>query len=57
MDGPDRVRTRQAVDLNSLVTQYARTDMRKFKFGMRVVVPKQETNSPNNRTAKLDEQE
>jgi hypothetical protein len=37
MDGPDRVRTRQAVDLNSLVTKYARTDMRKFTFGVRVV--------------------
>jgi hypothetical protein len=37
MDRPGRVRTRQAMDPNSLMTQYARTDMRKFSFGVRVV--------------------
>jgi hypothetical protein len=39
MDRPDGVRTRQAMDKNSLVTLYARTDMRKFLFGVRVVDP------------------
>ncbi len=37
IDRPDEIRTRQAMDPNSLVTQYARTDMRKFSFGVRVV--------------------
>jgi hypothetical protein len=38
-DEPDRVRTRQAENPNSLVAQYARTDTRKFFFGLRVVEP------------------
>ncbi len=32
-------KTRRAVDASSLVTQYARTDTRKFSFGVRVVEP------------------
>ncbi len=37
MERPDGVRTRQAMDPNSMVTQYARTDMMKFSFGVREV--------------------
>jgi hypothetical protein len=37
MDRPGRVRTRQAVDLNHLATQYSRTNLRKFSFRVRVV--------------------
>ncbi len=32
-------KTRQAADPNSLVAQYARTDTKKFSFGVRVVEP------------------
>jgi hypothetical protein len=38
-DESDRVRT-QAKNSNSLVAQYARTDNRKFSFGVRVVEPR-----------------
>jgi hypothetical protein len=38
-DGPDRVRTRLAADPTNLAVQYARTDIRKFSFGLRVVEP------------------
>jgi hypothetical protein len=38
MNQQERI-TRQAVDASSLVTQYARTDTRKFSFGVRVVEP------------------
>ncbi len=37
IDRPDGISTRRAMDPNSLETQYARTDMRKFSFGVRVV--------------------
>ncbi len=36
-DRPDRVRANQAVDPNSLITQHARTNMRKFSYDVRVV--------------------
>jgi hypothetical protein len=38
-DDPARVRTRQAADPTSLVAQCARTDIRKFSFGVRVIEP------------------
>jgi hypothetical protein len=33
------VRRRHAVDPNSMTVQYARTDIRKYSFGVRVVEP------------------
>jgi hypothetical protein len=39
MEQPERIRMRRAADPNSLVAQYARTDTRKFLFGVRVVEP------------------
>jgi hypothetical protein len=38
-DQPERARTRQAADPNSIMVQYARTDIRKYSFGVRVVEP------------------
>jgi hypothetical protein len=38
-DQPERARTRQAADPNSITVQYARMDIRKYSFGVRVVEP------------------
>ena len=35
----ERIKTRQAAEPSSLVLPYARTDMRKYSFGVRVVEP------------------
>ncbi len=36
LDHPGRITTRQARDPGSLATKYARTDTRKYSFGLRV---------------------
>jgi hypothetical protein len=35
-DDPDRVSTRESADPSSLAARYARIDMRKYSFGVRV---------------------
>ncbi len=38
-DDPDRVSTRQSADPSSLAARYARTDMRKYSFGVESQTP------------------